>query len=152
MVDRTPRLSRSSWRPMLLALLVVGSLLYTMTRISDEALVLLMLACLTVIPIGFSALDDYRGARHLERLTSYRLSLHGDRLRQTAPDSSWNEIDLAQPFTHQYLYRDDGRAAYRLRQGSNRLDFSSVDPLAAVVVVEHLGLGWPPAAITTTIG
>jgi hypothetical protein len=52
---------------------------------------------------------------------------------------------LATRFTYEYLSRGMGSAIYQLRQGEQRLEFSSAAPLAKYVVRDLLGLEWPPA-------
>jgi hypothetical protein len=53
-------------------------------------------------------------------------------------------IDRRLPYTYEFMYRADGGAVYRLRQGATRVDFSSENEGAEAVVRDVLRLEWPP--------
>ena len=144
-----------SFRPLLFAM-AVGALVYVGIlglRFMPAALGALVLCALVyVAPIAAGLGDDYVGGRRLERLRDHRLAIREGQLHQTSPDGACTSIDLNTPFTHQYLYRADGEAVYRIRQGRTRLDFASSDPLASEVVQDVLGLHWPPRAMRGVSG
>lgn len=55
-----------------------------------------------------------------------------------------DSIDLSRFFTYEFLYRGEGNAVYRLRQGKARVDFGSEVPEAKHLVRDIMGLEWPP--------
>ena len=148
---------RSSWsfRPMSVAL-AVGVVLYLLifgSHLVSAAIGALVFMLLIYFgPVAAGLADDYTGQRRIKRLRDHRLAIQEDELHQVGPNGFHATINLDEPFTHHYLYRSDGEAVYRIRQGRIRLDFPSSDPLAAEIVQDVLGLHWPPSAIRAALG
>ena len=88
-----------------------------------------------------------RSGRKQRQLLGLRLELQDKCLRQLEISSGAlvAEIDLRQPYTYEFLSRQNGFAIYQLRQGDSVLAFSSREPVAKEVVTSHLGIEWPPA-------
>jgi hypothetical protein len=95
---------------------------------------------------GTGALTVFsRASKAWSRLSSCRLELDGSDLHQLDRSGAVvASIDLARPFTFEYVDKAMGSAIYQLRQGDRRLEFTSDDPLARHVVPGLLGLEWPP--------
>ena len=104
---------------------------------------LLGFGILFVYPLMF--LPILNGVYHRKRLSETSLEVSEDEIRQVGTDGQiLARILRCEPFECDELYREDGHAAYRLRQSIARLDFLSEDPYAEYVVREPLGKEWPP--------
>jgi hypothetical protein len=88
---------------------------------------------------------EVRGWYLLRSLRERRLELDDGEIRVfEANGRLLGSIDRSRPSTYELLYRDEGRAVYRLRQEDARLDFGSRSTGAERVVREALELEWPP--------
>jgi len=100
---------------------------------------LLLVAAFAVLWVTFGS------AITMLRLKGHTVQLDGDLLRQLdAQGRERGEIDLGRSFTYEFLYREEGNAIYRLRQGTSSIDFSSDLPEAEHLVKDVMKLEWPP--------
>lgn len=101
---------------------------------------------LAPIAIAGFAFSLWRSAGALARLDGHEVELRDSDLVQLSPEGeAIGSIDLRSPFTYEYLTKDACIAAYQLRQGSSRVEFTSKSENAPWVVRDVLGVEWPPA-------
>ena len=101
------------------------------------------IAAIVAGPLAVPLVAEFIAHRRLHALAGSTLELHDARLRQRGPDGP-REIDLSEPFTFEYRYKEQGVAIYRLHQYGDTLDFSSQDPLAEPLARDVLRVAWPP--------
>ena len=98
-----------------------------------------LIAAVAILWVTFSSVVTFL------RIRGHTIEVDGDLLREL--DAQGREratIDLTRAFTYEFLYRAQGTAIYRLRQGRSRVDFSSDLPEAEYLVREVMELEWPP--------
>jgi hypothetical protein len=97
--------------------------------------VVVLASIVSVVRLGFRQ----------SQLARVQLELEGNRLWQIDRSGAVvAEIDLAAPYTYEFLDRQNGFAIYQLRQDKAVLEFTSDAPAAREVITFHLGLEWPP--------
>lgn len=80
-----------------------------------------------------------------EQLRDHTVEIVNHELRQkNSAGEVVGRIDIARPFTYEYLDNATGFAIYQLRQDDQRLEFTSDTPMAKYVVRDLLRADWPP--------
>jgi hypothetical protein len=86
-----------------------------------------------------------RNSSKWEQLRDHTVEIVDHELRQkNSTGKVVGRIDMARPFTYEYLDKATGFAIYQLRQDDQRLEFTSDVPMAKYLVRDLLRADWPP--------